>query len=331
MDNPILSICIPTFNRMDKLECSLNAAIEASKNFTDYVEIIVSNNNSTDDTLLLLDNYSKKYNFLRSYSNIENIGPSRNFFKLIDDYALGKYCWLIGDDDFVDIDSVGKIVKLLIDNEDLNFLQINFRMMTFEEYKESLNISHQSITTEEIEIIKFDSIFDKTCKIENILCGFISSSIFLLEPIKQFDKTIFSDDTWSNFKNTFPHNTMFASKFKDKPSCFLSQPLLTATIHKKEWDDKLPLIIFEFLPQLKFYFISLGYKKSDFKITTSLIIKSQIAILPHVLLKKPLFLLKNVFKQRLLFKRVAYYYFFKKAIRKILNVKKKFIAIMHTY
>lgn len=331
MIQPLLSICIPTFNRAELLSYSLAQVINGTTNFQDKIEIIVSDNNSTDNTEKIVSKFKESSNILYYYKNKENIGFNYNIFKIIDQYANGKFCWIIGDDDFIDIDSVGKIIKLLIDYEDLNFLQINFKMMTFEEYKNSSNTSHQRLTTEEIEIIKFDSIFDRTCKIENIFCGFISSSIFLLEPIKQFDKTIFSDDTWSNFKNTFPHNIMFASKFKDKPSCFLSQPLLTATIHKKEWDDKLPIIIFQFLPQLKLYFISLGYKKSDFKITTSLIIKSQIAILPHVLLKKPLFILKNVFKQRLLFKRVAYYYFFKKAIRKILNVKKKFIAIMHTY
>lgn len=315
MNKILLSICIPTYNRANLLEYSLNAAIEASKNFTNNVEIIVSNNNSSDDTLLLLDNFSKKYSFIKCYSNDENIGASRNFFKLIDDYATGKYCWLIGDDDFIDIDSVEKIINLLIDNADLNFLQINFRMMKLEEYKGSLSKSDQSVKAEKTEIVKFDSIFDRSCKVQNLLCGFISSSIFLLEPIKQFDKTPFQNESWSNFKTIFPHNLMFATKFKNKPSCFLSHPLLTAAIHKKEWDDKLPIVIFELLPQLKLYFIKLGYKKADFKITSSLIIESQMAILPQVLLKNPFFLIKNVLKQQLLFKPIAYYYFFRHLVK----------------
>ena len=46
---PILSICIPTYNRAESLRTSLQQYVSC-KGFDESIEIVISDNASTDDT-----------------------------------------------------------------------------------------------------------------------------------------------------------------------------------------------------------------------------------------------------------------------------------------
>ena len=54
---PLLSICIPTYNRAELLRQCLESIISESNVFTDKVEVIVSNNCSTDKTEEIINRY----------------------------------------------------------------------------------------------------------------------------------------------------------------------------------------------------------------------------------------------------------------------------------
>lgn len=95
----ILSILIPIYNgrfRIDSLITSLY-----TKGFVDntQVEIIISDNFSSDGTREYLDLLPRSFNI--SY-NEKNHGYSGNAVKLLK-LSKGKYTWLIGDDDIVNV------------------------------------------------------------------------------------------------------------------------------------------------------------------------------------------------------------------------------------
>ena len=74
---PLLSICIPTYNRAIYLEEALKN-ITSDKAFGEEVEIIISDNASTDETKQIAERYTEKYNNIYYYKNEENI-RDRNF------------------------------------------------------------------------------------------------------------------------------------------------------------------------------------------------------------------------------------------------------------
>lgn len=78
MDKPLLSICIPTYNRYKYLKHSLNSII-CQKEFQEKkVEIVISDNASTDDTQKLCKEYSSHFENIHYYRNPENV-HDRNF------------------------------------------------------------------------------------------------------------------------------------------------------------------------------------------------------------------------------------------------------------
>jgi len=107
----ILSICIPTYNRVRFLDALLGllTAKFAESDLNSKVEILVSDNASTDNTSEVLE----KYRGIISYwKNDENIGPDANFLKLFSE-ASGRYIWLPGDDDLVRVDTLNYILRMI--------------------------------------------------------------------------------------------------------------------------------------------------------------------------------------------------------------------------
>ena len=98
---PILSICIPTYNRAEKLKKSLGIICDQLYYIdSNDVELVVSDNCSQDDTREVVKSFITTGCHITYFCNDSNIGPDRNFLKCIN-CANGKYIWLIGDDDFL--------------------------------------------------------------------------------------------------------------------------------------------------------------------------------------------------------------------------------------
>jgi abequosyltransferase len=119
-----LSICIPTYNRAAFLSNTLDSIIAQA---TDEVEIVVSDNASTDNTEALVNEYQNRFPRIRYYRNAENLGADRNYLKVVE-LAQGEYCWLLGSDDALAKDAVmtmlprlGNCDIYLVDRANLNF------------------------------------------------------------------------------------------------------------------------------------------------------------------------------------------------------------------
>ena len=98
MCNKRLSICIPTYNRSGCLKECLDSILRSVVGYESQIEIIISDNASTDDTAYIIHSFQINYPWLRCHRNAENIGGDRNIY-LVATMALGEYIWLFGDDD----------------------------------------------------------------------------------------------------------------------------------------------------------------------------------------------------------------------------------------
>lgn len=92
--NPILSICIPTYNRAEILRHTLEHYFE-SPECDETIEVIVSDNASTDDTQLVCEHFSRNYSNFKYYRNEENVRDAN--FAIVLDYAKGEYVKLMND------------------------------------------------------------------------------------------------------------------------------------------------------------------------------------------------------------------------------------------
>lgn len=116
-----LSICIPTYNRRKFLERNINALLPQ---LTDDIEVIISNNCSTDDT----EEYCKTLDSRIAYhKQPENIGPDGNFLWLLEN-ANGKYILILSDDDYFEDGAVARLINYL-EGKELGLGIINSRSL----------------------------------------------------------------------------------------------------------------------------------------------------------------------------------------------------------
>lgn len=94
-ENKLLSICIPTYNRAEYLRKTLDSIVN-QEGFVEHCEIVISDNGSSDNTAEVVEEFVSLYSNIRYHQNETNIGPDRNFLKVMD-FALGKYIKLHGD------------------------------------------------------------------------------------------------------------------------------------------------------------------------------------------------------------------------------------------
>lgn len=113
LNKPLLSICIPTYNRSEYLEKTIESIV-SQKDFGDEVEIVVSDNCSTDNTKSVCEKFSQQYNNFHYYRNEINVRDKN--FPMVMGKAKGVYRKLCNDTLMFNENSISFLLKLIKDN-----------------------------------------------------------------------------------------------------------------------------------------------------------------------------------------------------------------------
>lgn len=127
---PHLSICIPTYNRAEFLDRSLDVIKTfVTRHRSSYrINVCISDNCSTDPTSQVVSKYSNSISIAYSRQK-ENIGADRNFLSAVS-LATGDYVLLLGSDDIVNLsaleDAIGAVANYTTHSVHL-FDRLNFK------------------------------------------------------------------------------------------------------------------------------------------------------------------------------------------------------------
>ena len=103
---PVLSFCIPTYNRADRAYHCVTHILQYPG---DEIEVVVSDNASTDDTLERLGGINDKR--LKVYSNTKNMLGLN--WPLVVSYSAGSFAALMSDEDIVVLENIPYFIELL--------------------------------------------------------------------------------------------------------------------------------------------------------------------------------------------------------------------------
>jgi abequosyltransferase len=123
---PVLSICIPTYNRASFLVMSLQAVCDQiSYSISHLIEIIVVNNASTDSTEQVVRLSFEKYKDLdfKYFQRDINIGHDNVY--LCTEFAQGDYVLILSDDDVIVKGSIERIIKIIQETPNLKAISLN--------------------------------------------------------------------------------------------------------------------------------------------------------------------------------------------------------------
>ncbi len=265
-----LSICIPTFNRLECLDNCLNSILIASKNVNNFkFEVCVSDNFSEKDPIDIINKYKNDYKIVYN-RNRENIGFALNAIKTLK-ISTGKYAWLIGNDDLILPNTLSELKNIFEKNTDTEFFFINSYYLN----SKSLNNFDHPFDTTQLKNIKMSKL-SKINKNQNVnfwdiidpdvswefLIG-IFLSIFnrkmWLEGLHCINQTDIEDKkVWSNFDNTCLNAKVISTVFKDKKSYICSNPLSVNLIGEREWINLYDFVEIVRIPELLDYYRSQG-------------------------------------------------------------------------
>ena len=108
---PVLSICVPTFNRARYLDCLLADLAERIDELGCSYELLIGDNASDDNTADVVRNYEGKL-AIRYFRRPENVGGYHNLSQLFA-VAHGKYLVYLADDDLIIPAALGRYVAHL--------------------------------------------------------------------------------------------------------------------------------------------------------------------------------------------------------------------------
>ncbi|RYE20269.1 MAG: glycosyltransferase family 2 protein, partial [Sphingobacteriaceae bacterium] len=112
MDKFLLSIAIPTYNRADLLSKTLDSVCQQVSNVASQLEIVISNNASTDHTRQVVEKYRTKFQNFRYHENETNTGADANIAQAFQ-LASGTYTWVFSDDDLLLPNTLENIIATL--------------------------------------------------------------------------------------------------------------------------------------------------------------------------------------------------------------------------
>ena len=266
----ILSICIPTFNRLDCLDNCLNSILISSKNVDDFeFEVCVSDNFSEENPIQIVEKYKKEFNIVFN-RNTKNLGFAQNAIETLK-LSKGKYAWLIGNDDLILPNTLSSLKNLFENNTDIDYFFVNSYYLNsnyLENYSHPFNtneLKNKKLETlskfKENKKVNFWEVMDPNVTWEFLVSIFLcifNRQMWLdgLDCVNQ--KDIQDTRVWSTFDNTCLNGKVISTVFNDKKSFICSDPLSVNLIGEREWASLYDFVEIVRIPELLDYYRSQG-------------------------------------------------------------------------
>jgi glycosyltransferase involved in cell wall biosynthesis len=247
---PLLSICIPTYNRSKLLKINLLSILSQMAGLEEDVEVIVSDNSSTDDTPQVVE-WARQFGAFRYHRQEKNIGGGPNFYYCSNQLAHGEYCWLIGDDDFVRKGAIERLVRLMKVHPEVDLFFTNLMHIDIEElgrYEEPVSsaqfrddLKREGKNGKEQLLDSFDQLVDP--KVSGVSMCALQTSIFRRDLwVEESKHVMTSDADFSNVQTTYPHAVILARTMRNRKVFYIGDPLLVVGDGARGWEKEYPAV-----------------------------------------------------------------------------------------
>ena len=124
VDEPLVSICIPTYNRAGMIRMAIESALAQTY---PNIEVLVVDNASLDDTAVVVASYHDDR--LKYIKNERNLGLFGNFNRCVE-LAAGEYIHILHSDDYIDADFTRVCMKFFYDHPTVGMTSTRARIVS---------------------------------------------------------------------------------------------------------------------------------------------------------------------------------------------------------
>jgi glycosyltransferase involved in cell wall biosynthesis len=205
-----LTFGIPTYNGSKYISNTLSSILsQLNPTTAKSIEILIVDNNSTDDTGKIVNSFSNQLN-IRYIKNEQNIGFDKNVLKVISN-SLGDFVWLLADDDSLEDGALAYVLDVIDKNKDLGLVLVNFN-----HYDRCLKEVHDRVTLKNDGLYLSAADFLRDSKSRySLISSLIFSRNFLLG--RSFESVVGLN---------FIHVYMMMAILKDRPAYIIATPLV---------------------------------------------------------------------------------------------------------
>lgn len=180
---PLISICIPTYNGSQYIEKCIESCLAQSYR---NIEIIVCDDCSSDSIVNVLNPYLKKDYRITFYQNEKNLGLVGNWNKCMN-YASGEYIKWLFQDDWMDVNAIEEFVEIANKGYDFIVSKRNFILNELATDEDKMYYSKKVKTLENYFNQDEIGCYFPTSKIKDIVVSNIALN-FIAEPSLIFFK-----------------------------------------------------------------------------------------------------------------------------------------------
>jgi glycosyltransferase involved in cell wall biosynthesis len=115
----IVSVIVPNYNHAKYLKQRIDSIL--NQTFKDF-ELIILDDCSTDDSRIIIDDYSSRFPFIFGYYNTINSGSPFIQWNFGINKAKGEFIWIAESDDFAEPEFLEKTCTILFNNENVGLV-----------------------------------------------------------------------------------------------------------------------------------------------------------------------------------------------------------------
>ena len=256
-DRPLLSICIPTYNRANWLDSAVRAVVPQVARLGGQVELLVSDNCSPDSTPDVIANTPGREH-IRYYRNEANVGACLNV-DLCVKRAAGEFVWVVGDDDLVREGGVERVVKVLQDHPEVDFVYVNVstrlgsdrerfdRPVCGSDFPELMPAASADLSERPLE--SWNELVDPD--VSRYFLGSIMSCVFRRSLwLSASDDLDLGAPFCSSLAAVYPHSLIFAGTMVGRKAYYVGHPCVIAFGSHWDWVGYQPAILAVWLHRL---------------------------------------------------------------------------------
>lgn len=125
---PLVSICIPAYNSSATIANTIRSALKQTYR---NLEVIVADDKSSDDTVVIVEALAAEDSRVKLYKNEKNLGMSGNWNHCLE-LCRGEFIKLICADDRIEPDAIEKEARAMMDHPTVNLVESDTRFVNIE-------------------------------------------------------------------------------------------------------------------------------------------------------------------------------------------------------
>lgn len=249
---PRLSIVVPTYNRARVLAQSLPWMRAQVESFGDAVEVIISDNHSTDGTAAVLSRV-QDWHQARVVQPAQHVPPHAHFLWLGTEMPRAEYCWMLGDDDFPLKEGIARVLAAITGPGAADYLLLNVATMALDDWL-AIAAGRSGIRMSELTSARITPHTQevRSRRVRDVLeCGGGDFTIFCGVPAHVFKPAVWRDrmnaldlmrtsnaGRFTNLENTFPHLAILYACEGHFSFHFIPEACAAQTCGAQEWADE---------------------------------------------------------------------------------------------